>query len=96
MNLADLEKTLADVKPLPEPFNGATQVFLAQDAFDAIAPHMHVAFPFGGPTIEVREALPEGHGIGYRPWRAGDDPDYKPMVGAGLVVCWVLAKKKPD
>lgn len=87
------EIKIEDFTPQPEPFNGATRVVLAQDAFDAIAPHMHAVFaPHAGPRLEVNPVLPNGHGIGYRAWREGDDPF---ATDGTATIVWTLSPKLP-
>lgn len=90
MELADIEQQIADCKLAPDLFNGATRVVLSQSAYDAIVPHMHVAFPCGGPSVEVSKALPPGYGTGWRPWQTGDDPILQHF---GPVLVWFLGPK---
>lgn len=95
MNLADVEQIIADHKPLPEPFNGATRLILSRELFDAIAPHMGHAFaPHTGPAIEVLPHLPPGYGVGYRPWRDGDDPDLQHVPAETMV--WFCGPKTTE
>lgn len=94
MNLADVEKIIADHKPAPDPFNGATKLVLAPGVMTAMnsALEAWARNPLMGkcPEIEVRPTLPDGHGYGLRAWRDGDDPELRDIP----VVVWVLAPKK--
>lgn len=90
MDLADIEKMIADYQPPPDPFNGATTLVLApglltsmQEAIETWARN-----PLMGrcPEIEVRSTLPDGHGYGFRDWHEGDDPEMKDIP----VVTWIL------
>lgn len=93
MNLADVEKLLADCEPPPDPFNGATTLVLAPGVMSSMTEVLEIwaRNPLMGrcPEIEVRPTLPDGHGYGFRAWREGDDVELKDIP----TVVWVLAPK---
>lgn len=95
MNLNDIYKMIADsYEPAPDPFNGATRLVLAPDVFRALAPEIeaYATNPLLRPRIEIDvwPTLPPKHGMGFRPWRKGDDPEVQFM---GEVMAWFLAPK---
>lgn len=91
MNLADVEKLLANYEPPPDPFNGATTLVLALGVMSSMTEALETwaRNPLMGrcPEIEVRPTLPEGHGYGFRDWREGDEPELKGIP----IVVWALA-----
>lgn len=91
MNLANISKMIADYEPPPDPFNGATRVFLSADAYAAIVPHV---LPLDRRRIAFEQrAMAPGYGLGFRPSRDGDDPDAV-VDGYGTLV-WTLAPRTP-
>lgn len=93
ISLDDIDKMIADWRPPPDPFNGATTLVLAPDAFAEMQQVLEqwARNPLMGrcPEIEVRPTLPEGCGYGFRAWREGDDPDLPGIP----VVTWILKPK---
>lgn len=91
--LAAAEAALVAPAP-PCPFNGATRLVLAPDVFRALAPHIetYATNPLIRPRVEidVRPTLPAAHGMGFRPWRDGDDHEAQ-LIGETLVL--VIAPK---
>lgn len=97
VTLADIVDAISEVKDVPQPFNGARRIMLSRDIFEKLAdvlkPYMGHALTRATLDVEVRDALPSGYGVGYRPWRDGDDPEVKFM---GEVMVWFLGPKSPD
>lgn len=93
MNLSDIEKVIADHQPPPEPFNGATRLFLSPDLHAAIMPLMS---PMDRRRIAVdeRPMLSPGHGCGFRPTRDGD-PEWSLVPGYGTMVWACAPDRKP-
>ena len=96
----NLEKMLEAIErsprtPVPlDPFNGATEVLLSPGTFDRVAPYLTAEIAMFPPrTFAVDSRLPDGTGIGFRPWREGDDELDRTL---GKVVCFVLSKPAPS
>ncbi len=96
ITLADIVRAIEEVKKLPQPFNGATNVHLSPDVHtklaDVLTPYISAPITRRILTVEIREILPPGHGFGWRPWRIGDDPELEHL---GPVLVWHLAPPKP-
>lgn len=100
ITLADITKMIEDLKPLPDPFNGATRLIMSADMFRKLAPVLdeHAKNPLVRLRIEIdiRPTMPPNYAAGFRPWRDGDDPAYR---GLGDVMVWFLGPKtgaKPE
>lgn len=94
VTLADIVRAIEEVKEIPQPFNGATLLKLSADVAEKLSDVLepYLAHPLTRATlsVEVSKALPEGYGIGFRPWRDGDDRDLEFL---GPVMVWFLGPK---
>ena len=93
MNLQEILEAIERTPVPPDPFNGATEVLLAPDTFARLAAHLTPEIALFPPrTFAIDSRLPDGTGIGFRPWREGDDELERLL---GKVVCFVLSKPAP-
>ena len=92
MNLADIKKMVADYQPPPDPFNGATRVFLGSVAYDQVVPLMH-AIDRRRVAVELRSMMHPKQGVGFRPLRDGD-PEWMVVPDYGTLV-WTMSDDKP-
>lgn len=75
----------------PDPFNGATHLYLAADVAKELLPTLEpFMWPPGGLNVMVRPALPPGTAYGTRRWKDGDPEDMKGLP----VIVFVLAPKE--
>ena len=94
MNLADVEQMIEDYQPLPDPFNGATRVFLGSVAYDQIVPLMH-AIDRRRVAVEMRVMMHPAQGVGFRPTR-DDDPEWLIVPDYGTLVWTMSEVEKPQ
>lgn len=76
-----------------QPFKGATLVKMSRDVAQKLAdmldPYLRNSLTRVTLNVEVSDLMPEGTGVGYRPWRNSDDPELKDIP----TVVWLLAPK---